>query len=171
MTKIFKMIIGIGLIGFSLFYLLGVILVIADAKETATYNIEHDISFTYEGCEELDDTLMMSENAPMKGKDGYTCYTLYFTAENYSTQPYYGNPADALWFVSDVYDTCYEHKDSDYERLFYSNAEPALPGKTQCSVIVHALVRDGVETLTASYNPNWDEDEVFVEISLEQIRN
>lgn len=169
MGKVIKILIGCGLIGLSLFYLLGIGLTIGDVKETAAYSADAYLQMEYKGCENIGDVLEIPQRGYVEAPDGYDFYRLEFTASNLSSVAYYGNPVDALSWSSEVFDSyTYYHGPSYYEELFYSYQQPGMPGKTSVTVEIHFLIQDGIDSVTVCYAPNWEEDEIEMEVSLRQ---
>ena len=166
MAKTFKLILGIGFIGIALIYLLGIAIVVVETKSSAVYNMNPYVAFSYDGCEKIENPEVHSIESPQYYANDYTCYRMYFTAYNYSTERYPSNPADMIWWEGNVLYVDNENRDTEYEKLFYEGASPCLPGKREMRVSMYIFVENGVDQLRASYNPNWKEDEVFLDVSL-----
>lgn len=165
MAKFVKIIVGMGLLGFSLLYLLGIILVAVDMNDSATYSAEHYLEWEFVSCEPITQVEVIADEELLERVGDRICYELNFTVYNRSSQRYYGNPAEAIW-LEDVYEIVYEEQDSDYEKLFYQAAEPSLPGRVEVTVCLYAFIDPEKEMIRASYYPNWDSDEISMDIPL-----
>lgn len=168
MSKVIKIGIGIILSGISVFYLLGICLVVADAKEDAIYNLNFYIQAEQTGCEYL------GQNPEINGREkqaeeGYAFYKITFEVENLSSEPYYGRISDILNIDKGI-----NNKDVGLRILpsansspgYFETIEPALPGKATIEFAYYLEIREGVESVLASYLPAWEEDDIQLDIAI-----
>lgn len=168
MSKVIKIIIGVILSGISAFYLLGIILVIADAKKDAIYSLHSYIRVEQTGCEYLGRNPVIN-GREKQADDGYGFYKITFEASNLSSEPYYGRISDILNIDKGI-----NNKDVGLRILpstnsspgYFETIEPALPGKATIEFAYYLEIREGVESVLASYLPAWEEDEIELDIAI-----
>lgn len=168
MSKVIKIVIGSILLSISAFYLLGICLVVADAKEDAIYSLDFYIQAEQTGCEYL------GKNPEINGREkhaeeGYGFYKITFEVENLSSEPYYGA-------LSDIFDTGRWIDDENVGLMilpspsgspgYFETVKPVLPGKTTIKLVFYLEIREGVESVRASYLPAWEAEEVELDIVL-----
>lgn len=168
MSKVIKVVMGIILIGISLFFLLGSILVIKDAKEDAVYSLRSYIQVEQTGCEYLGQNPVIN-GREKQADEGYGFYKITFEAENLSSVPYYGSLADIL----DI-DRGMDDEDvglmilpsTDGSPGYFETTTPAFPGKAVIDFTYYLEIKEGVERVQASYRSAWEEDEIELEVVL-----
>ena len=163
-----KIVVGIILLGISAFYLLGVCLVIGDAREDAAYNLVPYIEAEQTECVYLGQEPVIN-GEKQRAEDGYGFYQLTFRVENLSSVSYEGGLNYVL--------TIDRGFDQEVERIMecreiagagiYDAASPSLPGKTQVDLTYYVEVKEGVGQLLGTYRPNWNEDPVCLDIILD----
>ena len=169
MSKVIKVVMGIILMGISLFFLLGSILVIKDAKEDAVYSLHSYIQVEQTGCEYLGQNPVIN-GREKQADEGYGFYKITFEAENLSSVPYYGSLADIL----DI-DRGMDDEDvglmilpsTDSSPGYFETTTPAFPGKAAIDFAYYLEIKESVESVQASYWPTWDEDQVQMNIVLD----
>lgn len=170
MSRIIKILIGTILLGISAVYFGGVCLVMADAKEDAVYSLRSYIRMEQVDCEYLGQNAVIDGNEQTAGEE-YGFYKVVFRAENLSSQPHYGE----IGYILDI-DQSRDGRevgavilpsDHDYSQPGFSAASDlGLPGKTETEVICYIEVKEGVDLIHASYQPNWDEKKIELDIVL-----
>lgn len=169
MSKVIKFVMGIILMGISLFFLLGSILVIKDAKEDAVYSLRSYIQVEQTGCEYLGQNPVIN-GREKQADEGYGFYMITFEAENLSSVPYYGSLADIL----DI-DRGMDDEDvglmilpsTDSSPGYFETTTPAFPGKAAIDFTYYLEIKEGVESVQASYRPTWEEEQVQMNIVLD----
>lgn len=170
MGRIIKIVIGTIFLGISLFYFVGVCLVMADAKEDAVYKLRSYIRMEQTDCEYLGRYAVIDGDERTAG-EGYGFYKMVFKVENLSSQPHYGE----IVYLLDIergrdgqeVRTVILPSDNDYDQSgFSAMTDFGLPGKTETEVVCYIEVKDGVDVVYASYQPNWDEERAELEIVL-----
>ena len=167
MKKLLFILLGSGFLGIALLYLCGVILMAVDAKSSAAHSLEAYLEFDYDCCEQITDMGTVEIEIPELYTSDYDCYRICFSVYNHSSEMYYGDPREALWWENGVLYSGYENQNRVYDKLFSEGAEMCLPGKCEVPVSMYIIVEEGVDVVTASYMPNWDEEEVFLDVSLQ----
>lgn len=169
MVKGIKMVIGILLLGISAFYLLGVCLVIGDARKDASYQLSYCIQAEQTGCEYLgQETVINGER--QEAEAGYGFYQLTFRVENLSSVSYYEGLENML-AMDGGYDREIGRIVEDSRMIgsgIYDTTAPVLPGKTQADLVYYVEVKEEVSQLLATYRPNWDEDPVRLDVMLDK---
>lgn len=170
MSRIIKIIIGTILLGISAYYFFGVCLVMADAKEDAVYSLRSYIRMEQADCEYLGKNALIDGNEQM-AEEGYGFYKVVLKAENLSSQPHYGE----IGYMLDI-DRSRDGQeigavilpsDHDYNQSGFSAASDfGLPGKTDTEILCYVEVKEGVDLIHASYQPNWDEKRIELDIVL-----
>jgi len=165
--KAIKIVIGVILLGFSAFYLLGIVVSLDDVKSTVSYSADSYLQVEFLDSENVGDAVETEWGRELSADPGYDYYRLSFRIENLSSREYYGVPAQAVSIDGVEYDdvqwgTEYEGKDVDYEQLFYESAQPSLPGKTETTAVLYVQVKEGVDMVIASYTPSWKVEEATV---------
>ena len=85
MGKVIKIAVGVILLGISAFYLLGVYLMITDAREDAAYKLSSSVRAEYLGSEYLGGRMELDGNEE-QAEEGYGFYKLKFQLENVSSK-------------------------------------------------------------------------------------
>ena len=168
MNKVIKIVVGVILSGVSAFYLLGICLMVADAREDAVYSLHSYIQVKQKDCEYLGQNPVI-HGREKQADEGYGFYKITFEAENLSSEPYYGS-------ISDIFDTGRWIDDENVGLMilpsshgtpgYFETIAPALPGKATIEFTYYLEIREGVESIKASYLPAWEEEEVQLDIVL-----
>lgn len=172
MSRIIKIIIGTILLGISVFYFLGICLVIADAKEDAVYSLRSYIRMEQADCEYLGQNAVIDGDEQTAG-EGYGFYKVVFKAENLSSQPHYGEVLYLLDIERDrggreVRSVILPSNDKYSQTGFSAAADLGLPGKTDTEAVCYIEVKEGVDMVHASYMPTWDEKKIELDIVLNE---
>lgn len=170
MGRIIKIIIGTILLGISACYLLGVCLVMADAREDAVYSLRPYIRMEQVDCEYLGQNAVIDGNEQAAG-EGYGFYKVVFKVENLSSQSHYGE----IGYMLDIgrgrdgreVGAVILPSDHDYSQTGFSAASDfRLPGKSDTEFNCYIEVKEDVDLIHASYQPNWDEKRIELDIVL-----
>lgn len=171
MNKTVKIVIGSILMMFGVLYLLVMFALALEERDNVRYHLETYLNAEYQGGEYLGKSAVTDWGCDLEERDGYVYYCLDFQMENLSSEEYYNPPASVFSFWSDYSaDWTYEGKDRDYEKLFCDAVRPKLPGKSSALARIYVQVREGTEKITACYHPNFEEDEIEIPISLEEMQ-
>lgn len=169
MSRVIKITTGVILLGISAFYLLGVCLVMKDAKEDAVYSLDYCLQVEQTGSEYL------GENAEIYGEEkraleGFGFYKLDFRVENLSTTAYHGG----FSFLVDMYKETSAGKVGEvisdteyYDYWMYGGSTPSLPGKTGADFTYYVEIKDGTEELSAAYRTAYGGEEKEIVIRLQ----
>lgn len=172
MGKVIKIAIGVILLGISAFYLLGVCLVMADAREDAAYSLSSYVQAEYLGSEYLGERMEFDGNEE-QAEEGCGFYKLRFQLENVSSKVCFSGFDYLISVEGENYgEVRRKLVPPEYELPgmspagAYRTAIPVLPGKSRMELVYYVEVQEGVIQLTARYYPSWNEDEVSMELLL-----
>ena len=152
--KTAKIVIGIFFLVFSGLYLIGVLSYAAYAKSEATYYSSSDcLRMEFEESRYIGERAVTEWGSENTAEPGYGIYRMVFRVENQGCSAFYGTPAGRIHLDGENWDDrgAIMYHDPSYQALFANAARPFLPGKSQVRVIVYVEVKDGVDTLTASF--------------------
>ena len=174
MGKVIKIAVGVILLGISAFYLLGVYLMITDAREDAAYNLSSSVRAEYLGSEYLGGRMELDGNEE-QAEEGYGFYKLKFQLENVSSKVCFSGFDYLILIEGESYEEVNRKLvPSKYcppdiiPAGAYGTTIPILPGKSQMELVYYVEVQEGVDQLTARYYPSWNEDEVIMELLLKE---
>lgn len=169
MSKVIKILAGCLLCGFSAFYLLGIILVAADARESASYSLSPYLMIEEAQSIPVGEVLDW-QGEQLTAEEGYTFYRILLTVQNQTSVGDYGVPEHLFSIEGDTYDDvarcCFADDPENYDALFYDAAFPAFPGKTDTVVEAYVEARRDIDEIRVVYYPNWDENEIICYIPL-----
>ncbi len=169
MSRTVKLVIGILFLVFSGLYLMGVVSYAVYAKAEASYYSAGDcLHMEFEDSEYMGETAVTEWGSENRAEPGYGIYRMIFRVENQGCSAFYGTPAGRIHLDGENWDDrgAIMYHDPSYNALFADGARPFVPGKSEVRVILYVEVKEGVETLTASFWTVGNEDKNEIKISL-----